>query len=48
MKGLEKWEVLLVLVRTKMHLRDNVAYQFLKFVLVFQVQLLVLTKFFHQ
>ena len=37
MKGLEKWEVVLILVRIKILLRYNVVYQFLKLVLVFPV-----------
>jgi hypothetical protein len=37
MKGLEKWEVLLILVRIKIFLIRSIVYQFLKLVLVFPV-----------
>jgi len=48
MKCLEKWEVLLMLVRIKILLRYNVVYQFLKLVLVFPVATASVEKGSHQ
>jgi len=48
MKGLEKWEVVLMFVRIKILLRYNVVYQFLKLVLVFPVATASVEKGSHQ